>query len=595
MRGQFRQVNNFENPFGKLESWRIENFKAIEKGEIQFPGLTVLLGANSAGKSSVIQSLLSLAQVLDGNFGNRFPLVGELARLGSVDQASRNQSGSFKLHAQFSYGQLEIEVTGDEYSKYQAPYERPFEGLEGQIKSVKMTQQFQNCIFEIDQKPINNSLENDLAMGNISRKDVPLANYEITGSYPCIGNCSSLNVNEPHSIPLGLTLKWDPASKTIRIDENFRFGDYATLESSLLGAIEKVFESGTESAEDFLSSIGRAKDIELRASEQLADLLLGKLAIANSHEDALGILVSELQLQSASKIWRLLMLLDDVQLGSIPKSLGKKIENLNGLIKANDQFEMDECWDSWLDTYNGVLDSFVNSFRYLGPLRQDPQIVHSPLPSKNTHLPMGRNGENTTQVIWQVERERGKTPFINADGSYSFSLGESLDSWLEYLELGTGVSFINLGNAGFETLVGGMPIYSLGTGVSQLLPVLAICLTETTDALIVIEQPELHLHPSSQQKLADFFIAMSQAGRRMLLETHSEYLITRLRRRVAVDELKTRSYLLLFVEKDGDKAIFKPSKLRDTGQFSYWPKGFFGQVEEDLLAIMEADIRRTPE
>lgn len=73
MRGQFRQVNNFENPFGKLESWRIENFKAIEKGEIQFPGLTVLLGANSAGKSSVIQSLLSLAQVLDGNFGNRFP------------------------------------------------------------------------------------------------------------------------------------------------------------------------------------------------------------------------------------------------------------------------------------------------------------------------------------------------------------------------------------------------------------------------------------------------------------------------------------------------------------------------------------------
>ena len=52
-------------------------------------------------------------------------------------------------------------------------------------------------------------------------------------------------------------------------------------------------------------------------------------------------------------------------------------------------------------------------------------------------------------------------------------------------------------------------------------------------ALVVIEQPELHLHPSAQARLGDFFIAMAHRGVRFLIETHSENLIIRLRRRIA--------------------------------------------------------------
>ncbi|WP_162528596.1 AAA family ATPase [Mycolicibacterium sp. CBMA 361] len=80
-----------------------------------------------------------------------------------------------------------------------------------------------------------------------------------------------------------------------------------------------------------------------------------------------------------------------------------------------------------------------------------------------------------------------------------------------------------------------LDLTSVGTGVSQVLPVLVMCLQAPPGSLLLIEQPELHLNPAVQQKLADFLLAIAASGRQLLVETHSDYLITRLRLRTAKD------------------------------------------------------------
>ncbi len=65
---------------------------------------------------------------------------------------------------------------------------------------------------------------------------------------------------------------------------------------------------------------------------------------------------------------------------------------------------------------------------------------------------------------------------------------------------------------------------NVGIGTSQVLPVLILGLISPQGTVVIYEQPELHLHPYSQSRLADFFIAMSKLGKQIIIETHSEYI-----------------------------------------------------------------------
>ena len=95
---------------------------------------------------------------------------------------------------------------------------------------------------------------------------------------------------------------------------------------------------------------------------------------------------------------------------------------------------------------------------------------------------------------------------------------------------------------------------AVGVGVSQLLPVLVLCLLSEPGGVILLEQPELHLHPALQQRLADFLIAVARSGRQLIVETHSEYIVSRLRRRIAEDTTEEDDLLamskIVFAERD---------------------------------------------
>ena len=119
----------------------------------------------------------------------------------------------------------------------------------------------------------------------------------------------------------------------------------------------------------------------------------------------------------------------------------------------------------------------------------------------------------------------------------------------------------------------------VGVGVSQVLPIMVMCLLADPDTTMVFEQPELHLHPKVQTLLGDFFLSMAILGKQCILETHSEYLINRLRFRAAADvknEL-AKAMRMYFVEKIGDTSNFRPVVVNEFGAIPDWPDGFFDQ------------------
>jgi predicted ATPase len=139
-------------------------------------------------------------------------------------------------------------------------------------------------------------------------------------------------------------------------------------------------------------------------------------------------------------------------------------------------------------------------------------------------------------------------------------------------------------------------IQDVGFGVSQVLPIIVAGLMAGNESLLILEQPEIHLHPRLQAGIADFLIDLAQLGRRVLIETHSDHLINRLRRRAAEDSSgKISDYLqIAFVQRDYVTLESSVEALRvdDSGTVMNWPPSFLGDTADELAAILKAGIEK---
>lgn len=135
-------------------------------------------------------------------------------------------------------------------------------------------------------------------------------------------------------------------------------------------------------------------------------------------------------------------------------------------------------------------------------------------------------------------------------------------------------------------------VAGMGEGISQILPML-FCATFVRNGLLLVEQPEIHLHPALQADLGDLFIEAALADNgQILVETHSEHLLLRVRRRIAEGSLKPDQVAILFVEKEHGESKIRRLDLNDRGHFSDWPKGFFDEAYQEAMALAEAASKK---
>lgn len=237
-----------------------------------------------------------------------------------------------------------------------------------------------------------------------------------------------------------------------------------------------------------------------------------------------------------------------------------------------------------------VLAPMWRDIRYLGPLRDQPRRFYQFDDTGGADV--GVSGEFTVQVLAiEQYREISATQVATLSESqlhYSKpqngTLLEHTNHWLSHMNL-PNVNPSSLQQSLYKLEVGdlGVALLDVGFGVSQVLPIIVEALRAERGDLVILEQPEIHLHPKVQAQLADFLLARSQDGVRFLVESHSEYLIKRMCRRMSEAEGSDINKLvsILFVHGDTGMTTCEPVCINEFGEITNWPKGFF-DLDEDL-------------
>ena len=255
-----------------------------------------------------------------------------------------------------------------------------------------------------------------------------------------------------------------------------------------------------------------------------------------------------------------------------------------------------------LDSSRYIDEFFASSVKYLGPLRDAPKPLYPLAPSADPY-DIGLRGENTASVLEQHKGRRiryipsthFKSPSVERR-LVTRRLEAAVVDWLQYLGIASSVESKDMGKFGHELKValpnseGKHDLTHVGVGVSQVLPILVMCLLAEADSTLVFEQPELHLHPKVQTLLGDFFLSMALCNKQCIVETHSEYLIDRLRFRIASAEKEplTDNAKIYFVEKPGPNSTFREVKINEYGAIVDWPDGFFDQSQRQAEEILRA-------
>ena len=250
--------------------------------------------------------------------------------------------------------------------------------------------------------------------------------------------------------------------------------------------------------------------------------------------------------------------------------------------------------------FNDLEDEIEDNLQYLGPLRERPQRIY--LHSGNPTTEIGERGEYAAQILW-LEKDK-KIQYLPALGqeTQTLTLMEAVNNAFQQLGLLQPLDVKSEKSMVYQILFGisgprarkEVTIADVGFGVSQLLPILVLGLRSDESSLLLFEQPEIHLHPKLQANLADFFLTLAEQGKRIVVETHSDHFINRLRRRIAEDTTDTlkEKVNILFVHPphDGHGATIEPLRIDRYGVIENWPPDFLPEASDEAEAIFVAGL-----
>ncbi|MBF0622155.1 MAG: DUF3696 domain-containing protein [Magnetococcales bacterium] len=208
---------------------------------------------------------------------------------------------------------------------------------------------------------------------------------------------------------------------------------------------------------------------------------------------------------------------------------------------------------------------------YLGPLRRKPERDYVWNKSKPGEI--GSDGHKAIDVLLSSALIRGEEHRQVIDG---------VSEWLRRMDVAEKLEVRQLGGSNrYEVVVHRDGVVAnlrdVGIGVSQVLPVLAVAYFAQRGSTIILEEPEIHLHPLAQSLLAEMFFYVSREREiQFLVETHSEHLFRRMQTLIAQDETDTNTCSMFFVERDKSDAVLRPLDVDEFGAVRNWPPNFFG-------------------
>lgn len=623
-----------------ITKWNVFNFKSVKKEtELELAPLTIFAGANSSGKSTFLQSILLVAQTLSHKVSSRSVVLnGAFAKLGQFDdlrsdendadqivvgwtceptldpQAKGARSSSSRRIPMFFRGRRshlssvsceiafdtaesgkEKEVTQIQprlYSSQLSGIARASDGTDQHnFINVRRTSSTSDSskhtwidAIQAENIQYRASLEYDVDMDEASLSDI---HEELVSALPvgCLLR---------HFLPNRLTLGVD------KVEEDARLICGALVGEGVRGVPRRMYLERdvsipppvVEFVLEKASSISDEARSALEAGLGAGHDLFGSTDIPIEH---LYTTLRHLNRRLRMEVQRVLAEAEEFE-GFVRDALRRE----RGMERAVLPFRPPGI----LGEAAGYLDEFFStSVRYLGPLRDEPKSLY-PLAPTADPSDVGLRGEHTAAVL-ELHKNRSvqyipTSAFAGTEivtSPKSRSLEVAVVDWLQYLGVAENVESRDRGKFGHELTVkisGTERTHDLthvGVGVSQVLPILVACLLAEPDTTLIFEQPELHLHPKVQTLLADFFLSMTVLGKQCIVETHSEYLINRLRFRTAAAQ-KNNPWVsatkVYFVERPPEGSVFREIEINEYGAILDWPEGFFDQSQQEAEAILRA-------
>lgn len=625
-----------------LSNWRVSNFKSVrDTTELDLGPITIFAGNNSSGKSTLLQSILLISQTLSSKVSSKSVVLnGNLTKLGQFADLKANNSRENYISIGWTSNPFPLSQlrSSGNYVSGRLPLPPAYIREISCDISFDVDQKQQIELRQLQPRLLESSLITSFLdpLGTIS-------SLQLVAKRRKKRNIKIVQENSLTKRTLQYSFDDQERAKdfAVELDKEFLFSLKETHNTGeVVGCLFRHFlpeqllirYDEKEEETEFYKAILYQKEFsvknitlknrQFRLQRELIEKPIPEPLITllkmNLGEEFINLLrpnsnrsidndqikiqdltayewllrVEKLTSERRAKLYDLLDSID----GEITKAINPNNKK-NWVQDTNRIPTRLEASVQYLDSF------FTSSVKYLGPLRDEPKPLY-PLAATADPSDVGLRGEYTAavldiyknQTINYIPTSYFKSAEIKGSLNEEVTLAFAVQDWLQYLNIAQEFQTKDLGKLGHElkvVLEGAKTWHDLthvGVGVSQVLPILVTCLLAERDTTLIFEQPELHLHPKVQTLLGDFFLSMAFLGKQCIIETHSEYLINRLRFRIAAESGKNLPDLIkmYFVEKKEGTSVFNKVEISEYGAIENWPEGFFDQSQEEAERILRA-------
>lgn len=228
----------------------------------------------------------------------------------------------------------------------------------------------------------------------------------------------------------------------------------------------------------------------------------------------------------------------------------------------------------------------LQNLTYITAERAGPRDIYTLV--DETVVTVGPTGENAASVLYQGLEERiaaerilpGVVPTLLPQ--VEARLGAFFPGCALQVQPVPNVNAVTLGIRTSPDTNFLRPVHC-GFGITQVLPIIVATLSVPKDSILLIENPEVHLHPSGQALMGQFLAEVAHAGVQVIVETHSDHVLNGIRRAVKTELLPAEEVAIHFFRprSAGSPQVLTPT-LDRSGNIDVWPEGFFDQFDKDL-------------
>ena len=229
----------------------------------------------------------------------------------------------------------------------------------------------------------------------------------------------------------------------------------------------------------------------------------------------------------------------------------------------------------------------LHDLTYITAERVGPREIY-PLEDLQTDRVVGPQGENTASVLYRIKDEQTRAA-LAVSGVTQTCLPQIQERMRQFfpgcrldVQLVPQANAVTLGLRTADDTNFHRPVH-VGFGLTQVLPIVVAAISANEQNTLLIENPEVHLHPAGQALMGTFLAEVAASGTQVIVETHSDHVLNGIRRAVKGAVLSHKQVLIHFFRPRNEilDQVASPT-LDAAGNIDVWPEGFFDQFDKDM-------------